>query len=232
MFFLEFFGFFAFILVLGYLWPAGQFYFRYHIRNLPGKEEARIQHDRRPGRGQIRREIRLSLITIAIFAFGSTIVFQMYQAGWTNIYRNIHAYPLYYLPISFLLCLVLHDTYFYWSHRFMHWRPVFKYFHLAHHRSVTPTPWAIFAFSPLEAITQFIGFGAIVVLLPLHPIALFAFLWWDTMVNTAGHTGFELVPKFISRSWFYKGFNTVTHHDTHHTNMKKNFGSFFNVWDG
>jgi sterol desaturase/sphingolipid hydroxylase (fatty acid hydroxylase superfamily) len=26
-------------------------------------------------------------------------------------------------------------------------------------------------------------------------------------------------------------FNTVTHHDAHHTNTQVNFGVFFNVWD-
>src|SRR5690606_23227266 len=54
---------------------------------------------------------------------------------------------------------------------------------------------------------------------------------YDSIVNTAGHTGFEVVPKWLANSWPYKWFNTVAHHDGHHTNMRVNFGVFFNVWD-
>jgi lathosterol oxidase len=227
---MEFAASFAFILVLGYLLPAGQFYYLYHVRQSPQHEAQRIQH-RRPTQGQIWREVRMSLVSILIFAIGATALIELYKAGHTSIYLRFSEYPLWYLPVSFALCLIFHDTFFYWSHRFMHWQPVFKHTHAGHHRSISPTPWAIFAFQPAEAIIQFAGIMALVIFLPLHPLALGLFLWWDTIVNTAGHTGFEMVPKWLGRSWLYAGFNTVTHHDTHHTNMKKNFGSFFNVWD-
>lgn len=230
MLLLESAGLFAFILVFGYLLPAGQFYLRYYVCHKPEDAKLRIQ-ERQPAPGQIRREIRLSMITVAIWAAMSTVLVEMYKAGHTATYIHFRDYPLWYLPISFVLCALLHDTYFYWTHRFMHWRPVFKYFHLAHHRSIAPTPWAIYAFDPLEAVTQFIGIMLLVMFLPLHPLVLLAFLSYDTLVNTAGHTGYEMVPKPVSQHWFLKYFNTVTHHDSHHTNTRVNFGSFFNVWD-
>jgi lathosterol oxidase len=227
---LEFLAIFAFILVAGYVLPAGSFYIRYYVRKTPEKEALRIQQ-RRPTRDQIKREVLLSLSTVAIFSVGATILFELYKPGHTAIYTNFHDYPLWYLPVSLVLCALAHDTYFYWTHRFMHWQPVFKYFHVGHHKSIAPTPWAIFAFQPLEAITQFIGIMAIVIFMPLHPLVILGFLWWDTIVNTAGHTGYEVVPKVVSRRPVMKLFNTVTHHDHHHTNMKVNFGSFFNMWD-
>lgn len=219
---------FAVILVLGYLLPAGHAYYKYYIRH--ADPQARIQR-RQPTPEGIRREIKLSLVTICIFAIMATGLFQLYKAGWTQIYVPITAYPLWYLPLSFLICLVFHDTYFYWTHRFMHWKPVFKYTHVGHHKSIAPTPWAIFAFQPLEAVIQFCGIILLVLLIPLHPLTLLAFLIHDTMVNTAGHTGYEVVPRAVSRKAWFKGLNTVSHHDAHHTNMKVNYGSFFNVWD-
>jgi lathosterol oxidase len=227
---LEFVGMFTFILVMGYLLPAGQFYYKYYVRINPEREKHRIQL-RRPTDEGIRREIKLSLQTITIFAVMATILLEMYKAGWTSIYLRFREYPLYYLPISFFLCLFIHDTYFYWTHRLMHWRPLFKYTHAGHHKSVSPTPWAIFAFQPAEAVIQFLGIMGLVIFLPLHPVILFAFLWYDSLVNTAGHTGYEMVPQKVSRNWLLKGFNTVTHHDTHHTNMRVNYGAFFNIWD-
>jgi lathosterol oxidase len=171
------------------------------------------------------------LVTILIFAAMSTVLFELYKAGKTSIYQPITAYPLWYLPLSFFLCAFIHDTYFYWSHRLMHWQAVFKYVHLAHHRSIAPTPWAIFAFNPLEAVIQFIGIMLLVLFLPLHPVVLLAFLSYDTVVNAAGHTGFEMMPKGSTKHWPFKFFNTVTHHDNHHTNMRVNFGAFFTFWD-
>jgi len=227
---LEFIGFYLFILIFGYLVPAGSFYYWYHVRHDPKLSALRIQQ-RQPVVGQIRRECRLSLITVLIFAVMATAVFQLYKAGHTKIYLRIGERPLFYLPISFAISLVVHDTYFYWTHRLMHWPRIFKYVHLGHHRSITPTPWAIYAFQPLEAVIQFTSVALIVIFVPLHPLALLAFLCWDTMVNTAGHTGYEMVPRSVSSHRFFKWFNTVTHHDDHHTNTRVNFGVFFNIWD-
>src|SRR5690242_2010041 len=130
---LQFFGFFLFILVLGYLLPAGQFFYKYYVRTGPDIQEHRIQK-RLPTREQIHREIRMSVITVIIFAAMSTLLLHLYKAGWTQFYWRFRDYPLYYLPISLILCMIFHDTFFYWTHRFMHWRPVFKYMHASHHR--------------------------------------------------------------------------------------------------
>jgi len=226
----EFAAIFLFILILGYLVPCGHAYYTYFLHSNEEKEKRRIQ-TRRPTRLGIQREIRLSVQAILIFAIMGTGLFELYKAGLTSIYWDTFAYPLYYIPISFFLCLVLHDTMFYWTHRFMHWQPVFRYFHSGHHRSVSPSPWAIFAFQPLEAILQFACLMLIVIFLPLKPIVLLAYLSYDSMINIAGHTGFEMIPRWMSRHWMFKGFNNVTHHDNHHTNMRYNYGAFFNVWD-
>jgi Delta7-sterol 5-desaturase len=230
MLFVEFAGFFAFVLVLGYLLPAGLFYLWFYVFRTDTKERWRIQ-SRRPTAEQIRREVGLSLLTVVIWAVMATGIFQLYKAGHTGIYWHFRDWPLWYLPISFAICLVLHDTYFYWTHRLMHWPRIFKYVHLGHHRSISPTPWAIYAFQPLEAVIQFTSVALIVIVVPLQPLVLLAFLSYDTLVNTAGHTGYEIVPQAASRHWLLKWFNTVTHHDDHHTNTRVNFGVFFNLWD-
>ncbi len=228
---LEFSGFFLSILVFGYVLPAGLFYRRYHVLQSPSRERQRIQPQARPTSRQIRREIRMSLVSVLIFAAMATALFQLYLAGKTAVYRPFYKYPLYYLPISFALCVVVNDTWFYWTHRFMHLRRVFKYTHLGHHRFVSPTPWSIYAFQPLEAVIQFCGVAIMVEYIPMCPLVLIAWLSYDTLVNTAGHTGFEMIPTAMSRSWLFKWFNTVAHHDGHHTNTRANFGAFFNIWD-
>jgi sterol desaturase/sphingolipid hydroxylase (fatty acid hydroxylase superfamily) len=223
----EFAVIFAVILVLGYIVPCARYYYWYYVRPNP---EQKIQA-RQPTRDQIRREVELSVLSIFIFSVMATMLVEMYKLGWTSIYWRFRDWPLWYFPVSVFLCMVAHDTFFYWSHRFMHWQPVFKYFHAGHHKSISPTPWALYAFQPAEAALQFVGIWLIVIFIPLHPLALLLFFWHDGEVNAAGHTGYEVVPKWVSGHWLYRGFNTVRHHDAHHTNMRVNYGSFFNVWD-
>jgi lathosterol oxidase len=136
---LEFLAIFSFILIPGYIAPAGFYYWAYHVRNFKDKELLRIQ-PRHPKPDQIGREVKLSMISILIFSVMATGVLQLYLQGHTNIYLWARDYPVYSI-LSVPLCLALHDTYFYWTHRFMHWQPVFKYIHLGHHKSITPTPW-------------------------------------------------------------------------------------------
>jgi lathosterol oxidase len=52
--------------------------------------------------------------------------------------------------------VIAHDAYFYWAHRIMHHPKLFKHFHRAHHRSITPTPWAAYSFAIPEAAAMFL----------------------------------------------------------------------------
>ncbi len=223
-------GFFLGEVILGYLIPAGWFYYRYHRGSAALHDPRRIQ-TKIPGREQIRREVRTSLRTFVIFAIGSVVLYEMALAGRTSMYWPITARPLWYAPISFVLGALFLDSYFYWTHRFMHWRPVFGLVHLTHHRSSAPTPWAIFTFSPLEAVLQFLPVAILILYLPLCPLVLGLLLTHNTFVNVAGHNGIEIIPKSISQAPVLRWFNTVTHHDAHHSNTRVNFGNYFNLWD-
>lgn len=213
-----------------YALPAGAFYWWFHVKD-SSNEDKRIQKDRRFTAKDIRREVWLSVQTILMFSVLSLGLLQLIKSGNTAMYFDFNEYSWWYAVLSFFICLVFHDTYFYWTHRFMHWKPVFRYTHLGHHKSLTPSPWAILAFQPGEAFIQFMIFACLILFLPLHPVVFGIYLIYDSVVNTAGHNGFELVPKWIEKHPVLKLGNTVTHHDLHHIDMTKNFGSFFNVWD-
>ncbi|MFA6607499.1 MAG: fatty acid hydroxylase family protein, partial [Sphingomonas sp.] len=63
---------------------------------------------------QIRREIGWSLASALIYGVPAGVLAWGWQnRGWTRIYSDVHAYPLWYLPLSVLLYLVAHDTWFY-----------------------------------------------------------------------------------------------------------------------
>jgi Delta7-sterol 5-desaturase len=127
--------------------------------------------------------------------------------------------------------LVMHDAYFYWIHRLMHHPGIFKWFHLVHHKSINPSPWAAFAFHPLEAIVEV---GIIVVFLftiPVTRIHLFVFFLFLMAYNVYGHLGWELYPKNFQRSFIGKWINTSVNHNQHHQYFKGNYGLYFLWWD-
>ena len=177
---------FVFVLVTAYLVPAGLFHYVFLRRHSPATEAMRIQK-RWPRPQDIRREVRHSVAAVLLFSVYCLIVYHAARNGATTLYFDFGEHPWWWAPAGFAATVVLHDIYFYTTHRLMHLAPLFKAVHAGHHRSITPTPWAILSFQPLETIPQ-IGFFALVIFfLPLHPATLLAYLLVDGIVNAAGH---------------------------------------------
>ncbi len=185
-----------------------------------------------PALKDYQREILYSTSTIIIFAgvffilFGNDIIKEH-----TTYYTHINQYGEFYFWFAFALMLVMHDTYFYWTHRLMHHPKIFKWFHLVHHKSTNPSPWAAFAFHPLEAIVEV---GIIVLFLftiPVTRIHLFVFFLFLMVYNVYGHLGWELYPKNFQRSFIGKWINTSVNHNQHHQYFKGNYGLYFLWWD-
>lgn len=227
---LEFAAVFTALLVVAYLIPAGLFHWLIEVRRAPALAENRIQ-ERRARPKDVRREIGHSLTSLVLFTLFSMGLLRAYDAGLTAVYWTASDYPLLWLPGSFLAAAVLHDTYFYWTHRLMHTRLLYPWFHSGHHKSVTPTPWAMLAFQPLETVPQFAFFALLILLVPMHPAVLLVYLVFDGFVNAAGHCGHEIVPRPYQRHWLLKYVNAVSHHDLHHSRFRYNFGQYFNIWD-
>jgi sterol desaturase/sphingolipid hydroxylase (fatty acid hydroxylase superfamily) len=133
--------------------------------------------------------------------------------------------------LSIVLTIFVHDTYFYWTHRLMHLPRLFPFMHRAHHRSTNPTPWAAYAFDPLEAFVQAGIFPLVLFLYPIHALAFLTFMVWQISFNVLGHSGFEIFPAWFLDSWLGRFFNTPTNHAMHHQYFKDNYGLYFNLWD-
>ena len=137
---------------------------------------------------QIRMEIFWSLASAAIYGVPAGIVAWGWQErGWTLIYTGWTDYPLWYLPVSLFLYLFLHDTWFYWTHRWMHRPAVFRVAHAVHHASRPPTAWAAMSFHPVEAITGAVVIPALVFFIPIHIAMLGTVLAIMTVMGVTNH---------------------------------------------
>jgi sterol desaturase/sphingolipid hydroxylase (fatty acid hydroxylase superfamily) len=184
-----------------------------------------------PSRGDMLHEIKWSLISSLIFAFPGAIVIEAWKAGGTALYGDIGKFGLWYVPVSVLVYLFLHDTYFYWTHRIMHHPKLFARMHRTHHMSRNPTPWAAFSFHPWESALGAVFLPAVVFFVPLHVGAALFILVLMTVASVLNHTGWEIFPKSWMRGPLGQHVITAMHHDLHHHNYKVNFGLYFRFWD-
>jgi sterol desaturase/sphingolipid hydroxylase (fatty acid hydroxylase superfamily) len=181
---------------------------------------------------QMKREIMWSLASALIYGVPAGIVAWGWQnRGWTKIYSDIHAYPLWYAPISVLLYLVLHDSWFYWTHRWMHTPRAFKLAHAVHHESRPPTAWAAMAFHPVEAVTGAVILPLLVFVIPIPVAGLALVLTIMTVMGVTNHMGWEIFPAFLWRGTLGGWLITASHHQRHHALYRGNYGLYFRFWD-
>ncbi|MBC2776390.1 sterol desaturase family protein [Parasphingopyxis marina] len=191
----------------------------------------------RPGlyqglRPQIGKEIYWSLLSAAIYGVPAGIVAWGWDTrGWTLIYADIAAYPLWYLPLSILAYLFAHDCWFYWTHRWMHEPKLFRIAHAVHHASRPPTAWAAMSFHPIEAVTGAVVIPALVFLIPIHIGALAIVLAIMTIMGVTNHMGWEIFPRIIVQGAAGRWLITASHHQRHHADYRCNYGLYFRFWD-
>jgi Delta7-sterol 5-desaturase len=181
---------------------------------------------------QIGREIRWSLASAFIYgAPAGVLAWGWREHSWTRVYTDADAWPLWWLPVSALVYLLLHDAWFYWTHRWMHRPKLFRAAHAVHHASRPPTAWAAMSFHPLEALTGAVVIPALVLLIPIHAGALLLVLTVMTVMGVTNHMGWELFPRAMVEGPAGNWLITASHHHRHHREYGCNYGLYFRFWD-
>lgn len=218
------------ISIIRYLLFAGIAYLIFYVWKR--KEFFRIKIQQKfPEGKRIQDEVMYSVFSMLIFSITGAFVFWLSKNGYTLSYKHFNEHGLGYFIFSVVAFIIAHDTYFYWTHRFMHWDKVYKYVHRVHHLSTNPTPWAAFSFHPLEAIIEVGILPIMVMILPLHVYAILAWVLYMTLLNVMGHLGFEIFPSGFTKGVITKWHNSSVHHNMHHKYVRCNYSLYFNIWD-
>ena len=130
-----------------------------------------------------------------------------------------------------LFIFVVDDAWFYFMHRFMHENKfLLRKIHFIHHRAITPFPLEYIYVHPLEwFIGSFGSFLGIILLMFLMPVNVYAFWVYGALRNLHEidiHS--DLRSPIASRLPFM---SATEHHDLHHSKVKGNYASTFNIWD-
>ncbi|MBD2188453.1 sterol desaturase family protein [Pseudanabaena mucicola] len=219
---------FGIILVRYFLVAGGMYLFFYSSLR---KSDSGQPVPQNPSWELIQSDIKLSVLSAAVFAIASALILSGYSLGFTRLYSDPEQYGLWYLGISYILVLILQDTYFYFTHRLFHHPAIFHWVHQGHHRSRYPTPWTSFAFDPLEAIVSSLFLISVVCIIPLHFITLISVLTTMTIWAVLNHLGIDRLPPSFPHHWLGKWFIGPEHHSIHHLKYSLHYGLYFTFWD-
>ena len=121
-----------------------------------------------------------------------------------------------------LFLLVTESTY-YWIHRALHSPLLYKRMHKNHHKWVFATPFAGFAFHPVDGFLQGSPFTIFTHLFPMNKKTYTAFFAFNAFYTTILHEG-ELLKDS-------KVFNGPSNHTIHHQRLNQNLGQWTTMMD-
>lgn len=113
----------------------------------------------------------------------------------------------------------IHHLHFDFTHRLLHWRPIYRSVHYLHHRNVNTGPWSGLAMHPVEHL---VFFSAVLIqwLVALHPVHALFQLQVAAFGPALGHCGFGRI-----RFGRGKGLTLASNfHSVHHRRFKYNYG--------
>ncbi len=187
--------------------------------------ERRIQKARR-GEDRARIDILQSVksLTVTCFCLAAGLFAQW--KGWV-LFAPLELTWLSGIGM-FALSIVLFDTWFYWGHRLMHTRALYKY-HIWHHRSVAPTVWSNYSDTLIDAFAMQSFYLVAPLILPIPAVVLVLHRICDHFNGQIGHSGFEYFADGTTR--FPSPLVCVSFHDQHHEHFRYNYANFFSFWD-
>lgn len=175
-------------------------------------------------------EISQSVIALLCTSLLSFRVGFMENYKFSNIYEDIFERGIFYYIFSLILIFILADAFYYWAHRLMHHKSIYKYTHKIHHNSVRVTPFTTISVNVSELIITSTFILIVMSFLPMHRSILLIFAAVSLLKNIMIHLGHEILPQKLNNTWL-AWLVTATHHEIHHMKFQQNFGIYFRFWD-
>jgi lathosterol oxidase len=184
-----------------------------------------------PAPAQLSLEKKMTAVHAGCDLVVIALLFGLHELGLTRIYTDFSERGLGYALLSFGLLFVIQDAWFYFTHRAFHHPALYGKVHALHHRAKNTNPWSSWCVHPVENAVEAGLWPLVVLLLPLHPLVLAAYLFTAAFLIFNGHSGYEFNPdgyrSFKPLHWL----GTSTSHNLHHQSALYNFGFYFRFWD-
>ena len=137
---------------------------------------------------QMQQEIKQGLFAMPLMALLTAPLFLAEVRGWSKLYNFASEAPFPgYNWLQYPLFICFTDSGIYWIHRGLHHPLVYRWLHKPHHKWVVPTPFASYAFHPLDGWSQGLPYHIFPFLFPLQKVAylgLFVFVTvWTLLIR-------------------------------------------------
>ena len=154
----------------------------------------------------------------SIWTIFDATTYWLYAKGYVAMVTWDDA-PFYLLIVGFF-SLFWSYSHFYFIHRLLHCRFLYKPCHALHHRNTSPTPWSGISMHPVEHLLYFSVF-CIFWVLPAHPVLVIWIGLFQGIVPVLTHCGFAQLRignsiRFITGDLF---------HQLHHKYFELNYGN-------
>ena len=193
------------------------------VRALTRISYGRVLDTRPLPRGQLRREIGESLVSILVFGIGMLAPWGMLKLGWARLAQDPSFTRV---ALETTALFFWNELHFYASHRLLHTKWL-RRFHGAHHQSHTATPFSTYALHPVEA--AMLGSVPLLPML-LHDFslqALAALTVLSIALNNLGPSNYEFSAQAPARGWRAAS----RRHHLHHACYHGNYGFLLGIFD-
>ena len=132
--------------------------------------------------------------------------------------------------LRFALMMQIDDCLFYWAHRALHHRALYRHVHKQHHEFAHTVPLAAEWAHPLEDFCNTVATLAGPLLLRAHVTELWLYVACKLWQSVDAHSGYDL-PFPLSPWAALRGMDCAPAHDFHHSHNVGNYGGYFIMWD-
>lgn len=175
-------------------------------------------------KNQVWLEIKQANKSMPIMSILYAPIFLAEVRGYSKLYDTTEEGPGFWWDIlQFPTFIVFSDFCIYWIHRYLHHPRIYKHLHKAHHKWIMPTPFASYAFHPIDGAFQGLPYHIFPFLFPMKKwvsVLFFVFVnFWTILI----HDG-----EYLSNNPVVNG---AACHSLHHSRFEVNYGQFFTAFD-
>lgn len=175
-------------------------------------------------KNQIKLEMIQANVAMPVMAFLTAFFWMLEIRGYSKLYDLSSDGPgLWYDILQFPMFLLFTDFWIYWIHRVLHHPLIYKRLHKPHHKWIMPTPFASYAFHPMDGFLQSVPYHVFPLIFPLQKLVylgMFIFInFWTILI----HDG-----EYVANNPIING---AACHSIHHFAFNYNYGQYTTLWD-
>jgi sterol desaturase/sphingolipid hydroxylase (fatty acid hydroxylase superfamily) len=173
--------------------------------------------------------LRSMFVSVPICVGYEVIIFWAFANGHGH-WIDASTHPIYLAVIVFFIG-TFHETYFFFAHWGMHWKPFYNWCHTIHHNSINPSPWTGMSNHPVESAFQFAP-AFLYLLIPATPFLAMHHLNFVAFSSVVGHIGFDKIELGGDRAFDSHAFSHYLHHKHFEVNYCDNGVMPWDQWFG